>query len=132
MDGPRQTIKQEFHRFLTSYVSEHGESVYGERIKAMCEGISCISFEEENLSLTHHCLHKANGESLEVTWQHLYETSAILAFFVANCPTEVLKIFDVVALEVVLSGFDEYTGIKSEIHVRVAGLPSTDSLRDLR
>ena len=36
--GPRLTIKQEFHRFLTSYVNEHGESVYGERIKVMCEG----------------------------------------------------------------------------------------------
>ena len=67
-----------------------------------------------------------------MTWQHLYETSAILAFFVANSPAEVLKIFDVVALEVVLSGFEEYAGIKNEIHVRIAGLPSTDTLRDLR
>jgi DNA replication licensing factor MCM2 len=67
-----------------------------------------------------------------VTWQHLYETSAILAFFVSNCPQEVLKIFDVVALEVVLSGFEEYAEIKNEIHVRIEGLPSTDTLRDLR
>jgi DNA replication licensing factor MCM2 len=74
----------------------------------------------------------ANGESLEVSWSHLYETSAILAYFVSNCPQEVLKIFDVVALEVVLSGFEEYADIKNEIHVRIAGLPTTDSLRDLR
>ena len=38
MPGPRERIKQEFHRFLTSYVNDNGESVYGERIKAMCEG----------------------------------------------------------------------------------------------
>jgi DNA replication licensing factor MCM2 len=38
MEGPRMTIRSEFHRFLTSFVNEQGESVYGERIKAMCEG----------------------------------------------------------------------------------------------
>ncbi len=121
MKGPRHVIKQEFHRFLTSYVCESGESVYGERIKAMCEG-GVQGFIHE----------LANGESLEVVWQHLYESSAILAFFVSNTPQETLKIFDEVALEVVLSGFEEYAGIKNEIHVRIAGLPSADTLRDLR
>jgi DNA replication licensing factor MCM2 len=120
MPAPRERIKQEFHRFLTSYVNENGESVYGERIKAMCEG----NYDT--------CLALANGESLEVVWQHLYESSAILAFLVSNAPQEILKIFDVVALEVVLSGFEEYAGIKNEIHVRIAGVPSTDTLRDLR
>ena len=118
--GPRERIKQEFHRFLTSYVNEHGESVYGERIKTMCEGKI-----QKYLII-------ANGESLEVVWQHLYESSAILAFLVSNAPQEILKIFDVVALEVVLSGFEEYSGIKNEIHVRIAGVPSADTLRDLR
>ncbi|TPX64282.1 hypothetical protein SpCBS45565_g06016 [Spizellomyces sp. 'palustris'] len=111
MEGPRQTIKREFHHFLTSFVNENGESVYGERIKAMCE---------------------ANGESLEVSYLHLAETKANLAFYVANAPVEVLKIFDVVALEVVLSGFEEYDQIKSEIHVRITDLPVCETLRDLR
>ncbi|KAJ3175281.1 MCM DNA helicase complex subunit [Geranomyces variabilis] len=111
LEGPRQTIKREFHHFLTSYVNEHGESVYGERIKAMCE---------------------ANGESLEVNYMHLADTKANLAFYVANAPAEVLQIFDVVALEVVLIGFDEYDKIKSEIHVRITDLPVCETLRDLR
>jgi len=38
MDRPRNTVKKEFKNFLLSYVDEHGHSVYGERIKLMCEG----------------------------------------------------------------------------------------------
>lgn len=74
----------------------------------------------------------ANGESLEVSYLHLAEIKANLAFYVANAPAEVLKIFDVVALEVVLSGFEEYDQIKSEIHVRITDLPICETLRDLR
>ncbi|KAJ3020773.1 MCM DNA helicase complex subunit [Thoreauomyces humboldtii] len=111
MEGPRTTIKREFHLFLTSYVNEHGESVYGERIKAMCE---------------------ANGESLEISYMHLFDAKPNLAFYVSNAPAEVLKIFDIVALEVVLIGFDEYDKIKGEIHVRITDLPVCETLRDLR
>ncbi|RKO92165.1 MCM2/3/5 family-domain-containing protein [Blyttiomyces helicus] len=111
LEGPRQSIKREFHHFLTSFVDDNGESVYGERIKTMCE---------------------ANGESLEVSYLHLYNTKADLAFYVVECPGEVLKIFDVVALEVVLSGFEEYDKIKSEIHVRITDLPMVEALRDMR
>ncbi|KAJ3033682.1 MCM DNA helicase complex subunit [Rhizophlyctis rosea] len=111
MEGPRQSIRRDFHHFLTSYVDENGESVYGERIKAMCE---------------------ANGESLEVSYKHLAHTKPNLAYFLTDAPTEVLKILDVVALEVVLSGFEEYDRIKSEIHVRITDLPVVDMLRDLR
>ena len=38
MEGPRQTIRNDFYHFLTSFVDENGDSVYGARIKAMCEG----------------------------------------------------------------------------------------------
>lgn len=37
MEAPSRTIRNEFHRFLTSFVSETGESVYGERIRQMCQ-----------------------------------------------------------------------------------------------
>ena len=39
MEGTTQAIKREFSHFLTSFCDEHGESVYGERIRAMCEGM---------------------------------------------------------------------------------------------
>jgi DNA replication licensing factor MCM2 len=111
MEGPRRVIQREFRHFLTSFVDEHGNSVYGERIRSMCE---------------------SNGESLEVSFQHLQQSKAILAYYVSVAPLEVLKIFDIVALEVVLSLFEEYDRIKSEIHVRITDLSVVDSLRDLR
>ncbi|KAJ3288170.1 MCM DNA helicase complex subunit, partial [Borealophlyctis nickersoniae] len=111
LEGPRQSIRREFHNFLTSFTDEKGESVYGERIKAMCE---------------------ANGESLEVSFMHLSNNKPTLAYYLADEPEEVLKIMDVVAFEVVLSGFEEYDRIKSEIHVRITDLPAISTLRDLR
>ncbi|KAJ3206732.1 MCM DNA helicase complex subunit [Dinochytrium kinnereticum] len=111
MEGPRQAIRREFTHFLTSFVNEKGDSVYGERIRTMCE---------------------ANRESLDVSFEHLQSASANLAILLTNCPTEMLKIFDVVAFEVVLSGFEEYDRIKAEIHVRITDLPISDSIRNLR
>ena len=37
MDGPRQALRKTFHEFLTQFVDSAGKSVYGERIKRMCE-----------------------------------------------------------------------------------------------
>jgi len=48
----RKALQKEFRHFLTSYVNEAGESIYGEKIRAMC-GV--------------------NGESLVVSYQHLLE-----------------------------------------------------------
>ncbi len=39
LEGPQKAIKREFQRFLTCHVNEAGESVYGDRIKALCEGM---------------------------------------------------------------------------------------------
>ena len=111
MDGPRRAIQKEFRHFLTSFVDENGESVYGNRIRAMCT---------------------ANQESLEVSFSHLSRFKAILAYYVSNSPSEVLKIFDVVAMSVVTDIFESYAQIKTEVHVRVTDLPSVESLRDLR
>ncbi|KAJ2719462.1 MCM DNA helicase complex subunit [Coemansia sp. Benny D115] len=109
--GPRQTIAREFRRFLLSYVDDRGASVYGERIRQ---------------------LGAANGESLEVTYAHLARARPLLAYFLANAPREMLAIMDDVAMDAVLTMFPDYARIRSEIHVRVAELPTTCSLRDLR
>ncbi|KAJ2356162.1 MCM DNA helicase complex subunit [Coemansia erecta] len=109
--GPRQTIAREFRRFLLSYVDDSGASVYGERIRR---------------------LGAANGESLELTYAHLARARPLLAYFLANAPREMLAIMDDVAMDAVLTMFPEYARIRSEIHVRVAELPTTCSLRDLR
>jgi DNA replication licensing factor MCM2 len=111
MDAPSKTIRNEFRRFLTSFVNENGISVYGERIKSMCE---------------------AESQSLEIDYAHLCATNATIAFFLTNAPSQILPIFDEVAMEVVLSGFENYDKIHNEVHVRIANLPSVETLRDLR
>ncbi|KAL9034599.1 MAG: hypothetical protein Q9214_006975 [Letrouitia sp. 1 TL-2023] len=68
-----RTIFREFKSFLTEYTDENGTSVYGTRVRTLGE---------------------INAESLEVSYDHLSACKAILAYFLANAPGEVLKIFD--------------------------------------
>ncbi|KAI7916044.1 DNA replication licensing factor mcm2 [Pyricularia oryzae] len=107
----QRTIKREFKAFLTEYTDEHGSSVYGNRIKTLGE---------------------VNAESLEVSYEHLAATKATLAYFLANAPTEILKLFDEVAMDVVLIHYPDYERIHSEIHVRIFDLPVHYTLRQLR
>ena len=67
----RRTIAREFRTFLLEYTNEIGESVYGARINNLGE---------------------RNLESLEVDYSHLRNTRATVAKFLAQCPTEVLKV----------------------------------------
>ncbi len=107
----RRTIMREFRNFLVTYVDEHGESVYGQRIKTLGE---------------------INSESIEVSFLHLADAKPILAYFLANSPASMLPIFDEIAFEVVLLYYPSYDRIHPEIHVRIADLPSSSTLRDLR
>lgn len=105
------TVALEFKNFLLEYTDEQGRSVYGTRIRTLGE---------------------VNSESLEIVYTHLLESKATLAYFLAVAPQEVLKIFDVVAMEAVQLHYPDYARIHSEIHVRVSGLPTSFSLRELR
>ncbi|KAB5577528.1 DNA replication licensing factor mcm2 [Coniochaeta sp. 2T2.1] len=107
----QRTIKREFKAFLTEYTDESGSSVYGNRIRTLGE---------------------VNAESLEVSYDHLSTSKAILAYFLANAPAEMLKLFDQVAMEVVLLHYPDYERIHAEIHVRIFDLPVHYTLRQLR
>ncbi|TPX13351.1 uncharacterized protein E0L32_006324 [Thyridium curvatum] len=107
----QRTIKREFKAFLTEYTDESGSSVYGNRIRTLGE---------------------INAESLEVSYDHLSSSKAILAYFLANAPSEMLKLFDDVAMDVVLLHYPDYERIHSEIHVRIFDLPVHYTLRQLR
>lgn len=111
MPSVQRTIKREFKAFLTSYTDASGSSVYGNRIRTLGE---------------------INAESLEVSYDHLSESKAILAYFLANVPAEMLKLFDDVAMDVVLLHYPDYERIHSEIHVRIFDLPVHYTLRQLR
>lgn len=106
-----RSIAREFKSFLTEYLDEHGNSVYGTRIRTLGE---------------------VNAESLEVSFDHLTDSKATLAYFLANVPGEILKIFDQVAMDVVLLHYPDYERIHSEIHVRITDLPTHYTLRQLR
>ncbi|KAJ1332033.1 DNA replication licensing factor MCM2 [Microdochium nivale] len=107
----QRTIKREFKAFLTEYIDESGSSVYGNRIRTLGE---------------------INAETLEVSYDHLSSSKAILAYFLANAPSEILKLFDDVAMDVVLLHYPDYERIHGEIHVRIFELPVHYTLRQLR
>ena len=106
-----RTIAREFKSFLTEYTDENGTSVYGNRIRTLGE---------------------VNAESLEVSFDHLAGHKSILAYFLANAPAEMLKIFDQVALDTTLLHYPDYERIHQEIHVRITDLPINYTLRQLR
>ena len=106
-----RSIYREFKAFLTEYTDNAGTSVYGNRIKTLGE---------------------VNSASLEVSYNHLASTKATLSYFLANEPTEVLKVFDQVALDVTLFHYPQYHDIHNEIHVRITDLPIVYTLRQLR
>lgn len=107
----QKTIAREFKSFLTEYTDENGTSVYGNRIRTLGE---------------------INAESLEVSYEHLSAAKAVLAYFVANTPTEILKVFDQVAMDTTLLHYPDYEKIHSEIHVRISDIPVQYTLRQLR
>lgn len=74
----------------------------------------------------------ANRESLVVNYNKLAAEDQVLAYFLPEAPTEMLKIFDEAAKDVVLSMFPYYERIAKEIKVRISDLPLVEDLRSLR
>ena len=106
-----KSIARELKSFLLEYTDEKGRSVYGAKIRTLGE---------------------VNAESLEVFYDHLADSKAILALFLATSPTEMLKIFDIVAMEATELHYPNYSQIHQEIHVRITNFPNLLTLRDLR
>ncbi|GME94614.1 unnamed protein product [Ambrosiozyma monospora] len=106
-----RSIARELKNFLLEYTDDQGRSVYGSRIRTLGE---------------------LNSESLEVSYQHLLQSKAVLALFLTTCPEEMLKVFDVIAMEATELHYPDYSQIHSEIHVRIADYPTIHNLRELR
>ena len=62
----------------------------------------------------------------------LFRSEHVLAYFLPEAPTEMLKIFDEAAKEVVLAMYPKYDRIAHDIHVRICNLPLVEELRSLR
>ncbi|KAJ8371504.1 hypothetical protein AAFF_G00307830 [Aldrovandia affinis] len=111
MAAPRLEIYHRFKNFLRTHVDENGHNVFKEKISDMC---------------------KENRESLVVNYEDLAAREHVLAYFLPEAPTEMLKIFDEAAKEVVLAMYPKYDRIAREIHVRICNLPLVEELRSLR
>ncbi|VEU21478.1 DEKNAAC102755 [Brettanomyces naardenensis] len=111
MPNVTRSIARELKSFLLEYTDDQGRSVYGSRIRTLGE---------------------MNSETLEVSYMHLLQSKAVLALFLTTCPDEMLKIFDVVAMEATELHYPDYSQIHSEIHVRIADFPTINQLRELR
>uniref|UniRef100_A0A3Q3EPI7 DNA replication licensing factor MCM2 n=1 Tax=Labrus bergylta TaxID=56723 RepID=A0A3Q3EPI7_9LABR len=95
-------IYNRFKNFLRTHVDENGHNVFKEKISDMC---------------------KENKESLVVNYEDLAAREHVLAYFLPEAPTEMLKVFDEAAKEVVLAMYPKYDRIAHEIHVRICNLP---------
>uniref|UniRef100_A0A3B4BBU2 DNA replication licensing factor MCM2 n=1 Tax=Periophthalmus magnuspinnatus TaxID=409849 RepID=A0A3B4BBU2_9GOBI len=111
MAAPRLEIYNRFKNFLRTHVDENGHNVFKEKISDMC---------------------KENKESLVVNYEDLAAREHVLAYFLPEAPTEMLKIFDEAAKEVVLAMYPKYDRIAHEIHVRICNLPLVEEIRSLR
>ena len=67
-----------------------------------------------------------------MNYEDLASREHVLAYFLPEAPTEMLKIFDEAAKEVVLAMYPKYERIAHEIHVRIGNLPLVEELRSLR
>lgn len=107
-----RSIARELKSFLTEFTNAEGKSVYGSKIRVLGE---------------------VNAESLEMDFADLAESKPILSLFLLTCPEQMLKIFDIVAMEAVLLHYPDYGNIHSDITVRVVNyFPNNYTLRELR
>lgn len=106
-----RSIARGFKNFLLTCMDEDGWSIYGRRIETLGE---------------------ENSESLVIEYKHLMDSKAVLAYFLVVAPTEVLSIFDKVTMEAIELVYPNYKHIHQEVHVRVSGLPTVFTLRQLR
>ena len=73
-----------------------------------------------------------NGESVEISFTHLFEHDKNLTTILSDSPTLTLKIFDIALYDRILELFPEYGSIKEEVKARLIDVPVHDTLRDLR
>jgi DNA replication licensing factor MCM2 len=73
-----------------------------------------------------------NKQSLEIVFGNLSLNNPTLAIWLAEEPSLMLPILDLVAAELVKEVYPEYDTLHQHIFVRVKDLPVEDKLRDLR
>ena len=81
-------IRRSFQTFLRTFVDENGMNVHEQRINEMCS---------------------SNKQSLEVTYTHLTNKFPTLAIWVAEDPVDVIPILNIVAYDITMELFPNYS-----------------------
>ncbi len=91
MAAPRAEIKIRFKNFVRTYVNEQGINVYKEKIRQMCEGTCTLRV---CVCVTSPPSPPENRSSLTVDYNVLANEQQVIAFFLPEAPSEMLRILD--------------------------------------
>ena len=123
-------VKKRFRRFITTFIQSINNSNNNTTNNTLNNNINNkgkIYVEE---------IHKMccdKKRSLLISYDHLREAEEILALFLADEPSILLRLFDAALMEVVFSLYPNYIGPKVDsLSIRIIDVPVCDSLRDLR
>lgn len=111
--GAKKEVSTRFANFLRNYTADDksGSHIYMDRIRQMAAN---------------------NGQSLVVNFKHFSIAEPTVAIWLADTPTLIIDLLNKAATDVTLSIFPEYERIHPEIFTRIAELPVSDHLRDIR
>ena len=133
-DRTRREIQRKFRVFLSTF--REGEEEHDDdeelaeaeirkrrRLRASVEP----TYEDR---IRHMCA--ANKSALELDFMHLTNKEPTLALWIQDAPRDMLDVLNEAATRHTFRLFPSYHTIRDEIHLRIAGVPLVDSLRDLR
>jgi DNA replication licensing factor MCM2 len=133
-DRTRREIQRKFRVFLSTFREgeedgdddeemDDAEARRSRRMRASVEP----TYEDR---IRHMCA--ANKSALELDFTHLMNKEPTLALWIEDAPRDMLDVLNEAATRHTFRLFPSYHTIRDEIHLRIAGVPLVDSLRDLR
>lgn len=132
-DRTRREIQRKFRVFLSNFREgeedpdeegiDEAEARRRRRVRANTEP----TYEDR---IRHMCA--ANKSALELDFTHLMNKEPTLALWIEDAPKDMLDVLNEAATRHTFRLFPSYHTIRDEIHLRIAGVPLVDSLRDLR
>lgn len=132
-DRTRREIQRKFRVFLSAFREgeedpdeeglDEAEARRRRRVRANTEP----TYEDR---IRHMCA--ANKSALELDFVHLMNKEPTLALWIEDAPRDMLDVLNEAATRHTFRLFPSYHTIRDEIHLRIAGVPLVDSLRDLR
>jgi DNA replication licensing factor MCM2 len=131
-DRTRREIQRKFRVFLSTFregeepEDDEEDETEARRRRRLRASIN-PTYEDR---IRHMC--SANKSALELDFMHLMHKEPTLALWIEDAPRDMLDVLNEAATRHTFRLFPSYHTIRDEINLRIAGVPLTDSLRDLR